>query len=58
MTDDDLRFGNVDGKENKRDRSDFPPIVDKLITIVQALIVLYVALAVLEIMFNIPIPII
>lgn len=53
MTDDDLRFGDVSGESSNNDN-----IVDSLITVAQVLLVVYVILKMLEILFNIPIPLI
>lgn len=58
MTDDDLRFGDVSGSENGSGDEDTPKIVDALITVVQVLIVGYVILAIIEILFNVSIPLI
>lgn len=50
MTDDDLRFGDISGSGTTNG------IVDLLIKTVQVLILVYVILRVVELLFNIPVP--
>jgi len=53
MTDDDLRFGDVSGGSSGNSG-----IFDTLIEIFVSLIMIYVILRVVEILFNVPIPLI
>lgn len=53
MTDDDLRFGDVSGEGSNND-----DIVDSLITVAQVLLVIYVILKIVEILFNVSVPLI
>lgn len=52
MADDDLRFGDIKGSSGGND------IVDTLITVFQVIVVLYVILKTLEVLLNVPIPLI
>lgn len=51
MTDDDLRFGDISGSSNTS-------MFDSLIELLKILVAIYVLLRVVEILFNIPIPLI
>jgi hypothetical protein len=56
MSDDDLRFGDVDGDSSTSSGSnDIPDLFRKIITI---LIGTYVVIKIIEIVFNIPIPVV
>ena len=52
MPDDDLRFGDVSGSRGNKD------ITEWLVTLFQVVILVYVILKVVEILFNVPIPLI
>lgn len=54
MTDDDLRFGDVSGTDSASGSNE--DIVDKLVTAAKVLILVYVLLAMVEILFNVPVP--
>lgn len=54
MSDDDLRFGDVNGDDDNSN----DVIVDQLINVAKVLLVVYVILKMLEILFNIPVPLI
>lgn len=54
MSDDDLRFGDVSGSSGGASGSG--GIVDLFVRIFVGLIMLYVLLATVEILFNVPIP--
>lgn len=52
MTDDDLRFGDVDGNTETGDRD----IADLIRQVVILLLGAYIVLKMLEILFNVPVP--
>lgn len=53
MTDDDLRFGDVSGSDTESKTA-----VDRFVDIFKLLILLYVILTVVEVLFNIPVPLV
>lgn len=53
MTDDDLRFGDVSGSSGSNN-----DISDSLIQLVEVLIIGYVIIKIVEILFNVPIPLV